>query len=338
MDNLVLTSHKSWLITGVAGFIGSKLLEMLLLHDQSVLGVDNFSTGFRLNLDKARKLVHDSQWSRFTLVKGDIRDYETCRSVCQGMDIVLHQAAVASVPLSLENPALTHDVNVTGFLNMLLAAREARVHRFVYASSSSVYGDDQLLPKREESIGRPLSPYAASKYLNEVYAELFSRVYGMQTIGLRYFNIFGPRQDPHGAYAAVIPHWIDAMFANNPVVINGDGETTRDFCPVGNVVHANVLAGTIENPEAMNQVYNIGTGHPTTLNDLYYRISTQVKKVRPCVTPLPPVYAGFRSGDIRASVADISKSAKLLGYDPQIPMNKGLFDTIRDCLPAVGSS
>lgn len=313
-----------WLITGVAGFIGSNLLETLLNLDQVVIGLDNFATGHQRNLDEVQRSVSPTQWNRFTFFEGDIRDFETCRTVCTGIDYVLHQAALGSVPRSIEDPLLTNAANITGFLNMLTAARDAKVKRFVYAASSSTYGDHSDLPKREDKIGNPLSPYAVTKYVNELYADVFARAYGFKSIGLRYFNVFGPRQDPNGAYAAVIPKWFAAILAGEPVYINGDGETSRDFCFIDNCVQANILAATTENPEATGQVYNVAFGQRTTLNELFQLIQALVVKTQPEAAAVKPIYCDFRPGDVRHSLADIGKAERLLGYQPRVSVSEGL--------------
>jgi UDP-N-acetylglucosamine 4-epimerase len=312
---------RKWLITGVAGFIGSNLLETLLKLDQWVVGLDNLSTGYQKNLDEVRALVSPVQWSRFQWIKGDLGDLQTCKRVCTSVGVVLHQAALGSVPSSMSDPVAAHRSNVTGFLNVLLAARDAKVDRFVYASSSAVYGDDQRLPKVEEKIGAPLSPYAATKLMNEVYADVFARAYGFNSIGLRYFNVFGPRQDPFGSYAAVIPQWIAAFLKNESVYINGDGETTRDFCHITNVTQANLLAAITRRPEALNQVFNIALGERTTLNELFAIVS---KAVRGREADSRPIYRDFRPGDIRHSLADISKAKRLLGFAPTHRIDQGL--------------
>src|SRR5882672_9146091 len=263
---------KTWLITGVAGFIGSNLLERLLKLEQRVNGLDNLSSGHQKNLEEVRALVTDEQWARFRFVQGDIIEMTDCNRACEGVDYVLHQAALGSVPRSIAEPLPTHNANVSGFLNMLLAARDTNVKRFVYASSSAVYGDNPDLPKTEDKIGKPLSPYAATKAMNEVYADVFARSYGFSSIGLRYFNVFGPRQDPEGAYAAVIPKWIASLLKTEPVYINGDGETSRDFCYIENVVQANLLAARVSTPEAINQAYNIAFGERATLSELFAEI------------------------------------------------------------------
>jgi UDP-N-acetylglucosamine 4-epimerase len=307
---------KTWLITGVAGFIGSHLLERLLRLDQQVVGLDNFSTGKRANLQQVQALVSPEQWAKFRFREGDIVEPEVCERACAGADFVLHQAALGSVPRSLEDPLGSHRSNVTGFLNMLAAARATQVKRFVYASSSAVYGDSPTLPKTEENLGRPLSPYAATKAMDELYAGVFGRCYGLASIGLRYFNVFGPRQDPEGAYAAVIPKWIAALLQRAPVQINGDGQTSRDFCFVANVVQANLLAAATDRPEAANQVYNVAVGQRTTLNQLFGLISGALRKHDPALPDQQPVYRDFRPGDVRHSLADISKAQRLLGYAP----------------------
>jgi len=288
------------------------------------VGLDNFATGRQRNLDQVRALVGAEAWSRFVFVEGDICDPSDCGKAVAVVDVVLHQAALGSVPRSIAEPEKSHAANVTGFLNMLAAARQAGVRRFVYASSSAVYGDDPNLPKTEERIGRPLSPYAATKAMNEMYAEVFARCYGVETIGLRYFNVFGPRQDPEGAYAAVIPAWIAAMIQREPVRIHGDGETSRDFCFVANVVQANLLAGIATQPEATNQVYNIAAGRRTTLNQLFDMLRTRLAKHFPEAADVKPVYADFRAGDVRHSLADISKAQRLLGYEPTHGVAEGL--------------
>jgi len=312
------------LVTGVAGFIGSNLLEKLLLLDQTVIGLDNFSTGHRRNLDEVRTLVSAEQWGRFRFIEGDIRNLEDCRRATAGVDFVLHQAALGSVPRSLEDPLRSHASNVDGFINMLVAARDAGVKRFVYASSSSVYGDHPALPKVETNIGKPLSPYAATKLLNEIYADVFHRCYQLPVIGLRYFNVFGPRQDPEGAYAAVIPRWFTAAAHNEPICINGDGETSRDFCFIENVILANLLAATVANTEAMNRVYNIAFGGRTTLNELCAKIRALVAHRRPGTANIAPIFRPERPGDVRHSHADISSARGLLGYDPEYSIDDGL--------------
>jgi len=318
------SSPKTWLVTGVAGFIGSNLLETLLKLGQRVVGLDDFSTGTKKNLDQVKALVSARQWNAFRFVEADICDLAACQSACRGVDYVLHQAALGSVPRSLDDPAGSHRSNATGFLNVLEAARQAGVKRFIYASSSAVYGDDPSLPKVEEKLGRPLSPYAATKVMNEIYADVFARAYGFPSIGLRYFNVFGARQDPEGAYAAVIPKWIAALLRREPVYINGDGETSRDFCYIDNVVQANLLAATTRNPEAVNQVYNIAVGERTTLNNLYQILSRLLRQRDPGLPERRPVYRDFRPGDVRHSLADIGKAQRLLGYEPTCKIQPGL--------------
>lgn len=314
----------SWLVTGVAGFIGSNLLETLLKLNQQVVGLDNFSTGFQHNLDEVKTNVTAQQWDAFRFVEGDIRDTQTCHGACKDMDYVLHQAALGSVPRSIEDPLTTNANNINGFLNMLVAARDAKVRRFVYAASSSTYGDHPGLPKVEEKTGKPLSPYAVTKLVNELYAEVFARTYGFETIGLRYFNIFGKRQDPDGAYAAVIPKWFGGLLEKETVFINGDGETSRDFCFIDNCVQANILAATATDSEAANQVYNVAFGERTTLTSLYDLIREKVAARFPAVAEAQPVYRDFRAGDVRHSLADISKAQKMLGYNPEYSIRDGL--------------
>jgi len=317
-------SPRTWLITGVAGFIGSNLLETLLNLNQRVVGLDNFATGKRENLSEVQGLVGAEKWRNFRLIEGDIRNLPDCRAACSGVDYVLHQAALGSVPRSLEDPLTTNEANITGFLNMLTAARDAGVRRFVYAASSSTYGDHPALPKVEENIGKPLSPYAVTKYVNELYAEVFARCYGFETIGLRYFNIFGRRQDPDGAYAAVIPKWFAALLRGEAVCINGDGETSRDFCYIDNAVQANLLAASATEKAALNQVYNVAVGERTTLNELFELIRRNVTRVNPEAGVSTPVYRDFRAGDVRHSLADIGKAHRLLGYVPTHAIGEGM--------------
>lgn len=314
---------KTWLITGVAGFIGSNLLETLLKLNQNVVGLDNFATGHQHNLEEVQSLVSPEQWANFKFYEGDIRNFEDCQKACEGVDYVLHQAALGSVPRSIADPITTNAANITGFLNMLTAARDAEVKSFTYAASSSTYGDHPALPKVEENIGKPLSPYAVTKYVNELYAEVFARTYGFKTIGLRYFNVFGKRQDPNGAYAAVIPKWTAAMIAGDDVFINGDGETSRDFCFIENTVQANILAATTQNDEAKNQVYNVAVGDRTTLNDLFNAIKVALNESGVTYTK-EPVYRDFRAGDVRHSQASIEKIKSLLGYQPQFVITQGI--------------
>lgn len=315
---------KTWLVTGVAGFIGSNLLEALLELEQTVVGLDNFETGFRKNLERVRRLVTPKQWAGFRFDEGDIRDPESCRKAVAGIDYVLHEAALGSVPRSLENPIRTNETNISGFLNMLTAGRDAKAKRFVYAASSSTYGDHPGLPKVEDQIGKPLSPYAVTKYVNELYADVFGRCYGLETIGLRYFNVFGPRQDPDGAYAAVIPKWFSGILKGEPVYIYGDGETSRDFCYVQNVVQANILAACAKEPNAIRQVYNVAYSGRTSLNQLFDCIKTAIAKRGIDTAGVAPVYREFRGGDVRHSLADISKARELLGYAPTHSVHEGL--------------
>lgn len=313
-----------WLVTGVAGFIGSNLLEALLKLDQTVVGLDNFATGHKRNLEEVKDLVSTNQWARFRFVEGDICDLETCRSVTEGIDYVLHQAALGSVPRSISDPVTSNKTNVDGFLNMLVAARDASVKRFVYAASSSTYGDHPGLPKIEDVIGQPLSPYAVTKYVNELYANVFSRVYGVKTVGLRYFNVFGPRQDPNGAYAAVIPKWFSSILRSEPVFINGDGKTSRDFCYIANAVQANLLAAVSDDPESINKIYNVAVGNRTELIELYRLIRDLVSVQTPAARDLQPIFRDFRDGDVRHSLADIEKARRLLGYEPTHKVSAGL--------------
>ncbi len=318
---------KVWLVTGVAGFIGSNLLETLLKLDQQVVGLDNFATGHQRNLDEVQQLVSPAQWQNFRFINGDIRNLADCQLAVVGVDYVLHQAALGSVPRSLNDPITSNDTNVGGFLNMLVAARDAGVKSFTYAASSSTYGDHPALPKVEDNIGRPLSPYAVTKYVNELYADVFARSYGFHCIGLRYFNVFGKRQDPDGAYAAVIPKWTASLLKNETVFINGDGETSRDFCYIANTVQMNILAATAP-AEAKNQVYNVAVGDRTTLNELFSAITTALSTCGQVVAT-EPEYRDFRSGDVRHSQADISKAERLLGYQPQYRIGQGINEAMQ---------
>jgi UDP-N-acetylglucosamine 4-epimerase len=318
----LISEPKTWLITGVAGFIGSNLLEELLLLNQKVVGLDNFATGFQHNLDEVQGLVSKDQWQNFTFIEGDIRSLDNCQTACADVDYVLHQAALGSVPRSIADPINTNDTNISGYLNMLVAARDAQVASFTYAASSSTYGDHPALPKVEDAIGNPLSPYAVTKYVNELYADVFSRTYGFKTIGLRYFNIFGKRQTPDGAYAAVIPKWTAAMIAGDKVFINGDGDTSRDFNFIENAVQANILAATA-NEEAKNQVYNVAVGGRTTLNTLFLALKEHLGANDVSYTQ-DPVYRDFRAGDVRHSQADITKIQNALGYTPQFDIIQGI--------------
>jgi UDP-N-acetylglucosamine 4-epimerase len=320
-------SPRIWLVTGVAGFIGSNLLESLLRLNQRVVGIDNFATGHRRNLEEVHSQVEAQQWELFSFIEGDICNLESCKRACEGVDYVLHQAALGSVPRSLADPITSNATNISGFLNILVAARDAGVKSFTYAASSSTYGDHPALPKVETNIGKPLSPYAVTKYVNELYAEVFARSYGFTAIGLRYFNVFGRRQDPDGAYAAVIPKWTSSLIAGEPVFINGDGETSRDFCYVANAVQANILAAFATGPEARNQVYNVAVGDRTTLNQLYGLLSdgltsaghTHIRQAS---------YRDFRAGDVRHSQADVSKARRLLGYEPTHTLREGLQEAL----------
>ena len=318
----------TWLVTGSAGFIGSHLVETLLGLNQRVVGLDDFSTGHRQNLRQVEEAVGADAWKRHRFIEGSIVDRDTCRTACRDVDIVLHQAALGSVPRSIADPLATHQVNVTGFVNMLVAAREARARRFVYASSSSTYGDHEALPKVEDVIGRPLSPYAVSKRADELYAEAFARCYGLETVGLRYFNVFGARQDPEGAYAAVIPRWVRAMLVGEPVEINGDGETTRDFCYVANAVQANLLAALANDRQALNRVYNIAVGERASLNQLFDALRSLLGAERPSLRTVRPVYRAFREGDVRHSIADITLARRLLGYEPSHTLSSGLREAL----------
>jgi UDP-N-acetylglucosamine/UDP-N-acetylgalactosamine 4-epimerase len=315
---------RTWLVTGAAGFIGSHLVAKLLGLDQHVVALDDFSTGHRRNLAEALGSVSPEQAARFRLVEGDIRDPGACARACAGADAVLHQAALGSVPRSIQDPLRTHDVNVTGFLRVLLAARDAGVRRVVYASSSSVYGDHRALPKVEEVVGRPLSPYAVSKAADEAYAHAFARCYGLELVGLRYFNVFGPRQDPNGPYAAVIPLWFAGLLRGGETFLNGDGETSRDFCFVENVVQANLLAATTGEPAALGQVFNVACGERTTLAELYELVRERVTRIRPAARDARPTRREFRAGDVRHSHAAIDLAARLLGYVPTHTIRDGL--------------
>lgn len=320
--NFTINETKTWLITGVAGFIGSNLLEQLLKLNQVVIGLDNFATGYLENLNEVRSLVTEDQWSRFIFLEGDIRKFEDCQKACEGVNYVLHQAALGSVPRSLNDPITTNSANITGFLNMLVAARNAKVNSFTYAASSSTYGDHPALPKVEENIGKPLSPYAVTKYVNELYADVFACSYGFKTIGLRYFNVFGKRQDPEGAYAAVIPKWTAAMVRGEDVFINGDGQSSRDFCFIENAVQANLLSA-IADDSAKNEVYNVAVGDRTTLNSLFGILKSALFDYD-VVYEKKPVYQNFRPGDVQHSQADINKAATNLGYEPEFRICEGI--------------
>jgi UDP-N-acetylglucosamine 4-epimerase len=324
----IQASPRRWLVTGAAGFIGSHLVEQLLALEQSVVGLDSFVTGKRENLDHVRRSVGEARWQRFRFIEGDIRSLETCNSACAGVDFVLHQAGLGSVPRSIDRPLRTHDSNVNGFLNMLIAARDSRVARFVYASSSAVYGDHPALPKTEDQIGRAMSPYGLSKRINELYADVFAVCYGSQAIGLRYFNVFGERQDPDGPYASVIPAWIGALVRGETAYVNGDGSIARDFCYVDNVVQANLLAALAQSPEAIGQAYNVAVGTQTTLNELFALIRTSLARRMPHLRSVRPIYREPRRGDMKLSRADVSKAEKLLGYHPAFDLAAGLERTI----------
>lgn len=318
------TSPRHWLVTGAAGFIGSHLVEALLKLSQQVTGLDNFMTGSAENIEAARKIAPKN----FRFIEGDIRDAKTCAEAVRGVDVVLHHAALGSVPQSISEPQLTHAINVDGFMNMLLASKEEKIKRFVYASSSACYGDSTIIPAREGEEGKLLSPYAATKAINDLYAQVFSHTYGLPTIGLRYFNIFGPRQDPNGPYAAVIPLWMHNLIQGTPCYINGDGETTRDFCYVENAVQANILAGMAEK-EVSGEVYNIAVGHRSSLNDLYATIRDEIAVHKPPVATQTPHFREFREGDVRHSLADISKAKKYLGYSPTHTLKDGISETVK---------
>lgn len=313
---------KTWLITGVAGFIGSNLLETLLKLDQRVTGLDNFATGHQRNLNEVQALVRPEQWQRFHFIEGDIRHLEDCQKACEGVDYVLHQAALGSVPRSINDPITTNATNIAGYLNMLVAARDAKVASFTYAASSSTYGDHPGLPKVEDVIGKPLSPYAVTKYVNELYADVFSRTYGFNTIGLRYFNVFGKRQDPDGAYAAVIPKWTASMIKGEDLFINGDGETSRDFCFIENAVQANLLAATADSA-AKGQVYNVAVGDRTSLNQLFSSLKERLA-ANGIAYEKNVIFREFRDGDVRHSQADIRKAKELLGYAPRFSIEAGI--------------
>ena len=329
------TNPKKWLVTGVAGFIGSNILETLLELDQEVVGLDNFSTGNQFNLNDVQNHVTDSQWKNFRFIEGDICDYHTCQIVLEGIDYVLHQAALGSVPRSIEAPLDTNAANVSGFLNILNASKEANVKSFTYAASSSTYGDHPDLPKKEDIIGNPLSPYAVTKYVNELYADVYARIYGFKAIGLRHFNVFGKRQNPQGAYSAVIPRWISALVRGDQVFINGDGETSRDFCFVENAVQINILAA-LANDQAKNTIYNVAVGDRTSLNDLF-KVLTKVLSDNQVVVKSQPIYQDFRDGDVRHSQADISKAKTILGYDPCFNISQGIHKAMPWYIQNLGS-
>ncbi|CAA6800980.1 MAG: UDP-glucose 4-epimerase (EC [uncultured Sulfurovum sp.] len=326
-ENL-LENKKTWLVTGSAGFIGSNLVEALLKLNQNVIGLDNFSTGHKHNLEQVQTTLDPDQWKNFHFIEGDITNYETCKIITKDVDIILHQAALGSVPRSIDNPILSNHNNVSGFLNMLTAAKENNVKRFVFASSSSVYGDSQELPKVEARTGKLLSPYSVTKYVNELYMGVFEKCYGMEIIGLRYFNVFGKRQDPNGAYAAVMPKWIAQILNGEEVYINGDGETSRDFTYIENVIQANILAGTTNNKEAFGQAFNTAVGGRETLNNLYNAMRHEIQENLPDLSIKTPTYRGFRAGDIRHSNANVDKMKTLLGYEPTHTLADGLKESI----------
>jgi UDP-N-acetylglucosamine/UDP-N-acetylgalactosamine 4-epimerase len=325
-------NQNTWLVTGVAGFIGSNLLERLLILNQKVVGLDNFDTGHQHNIDQAiedaNKVTGKDLSNNFKFIDGDIRDINNCKQACNGVDYVFHQAALGSVPRSIEDPINTNRANIDGFLNMLVASKNANVKRFVYAASSSTYGDHPDLPKVEDKIGSPLSPYAVTKVANELYANVFAKTYGFKTIGLRYFNIFGKRQDPNGAYAAVIPKWVAAILNKDDVYIYGDGETSRDFCYIDNTVQINLLAATTDNDEATDQVYNVALNDRTSLNKLYQMIEERLIQRTEGLEKKKPIYKDFRTGDVRHSQANIDKAQALLGYQPKYTISKGMDEAV----------
>ena len=331
-------TQKTWLVTGNAGFIGSNLTEFLLSSNQKVVGLDNFSTGYQHNIDDVLSQVGDEATKNFTFIEGDIADLDTCVRACKGVDIVLHQAALGSVPRSIANPIASNRSNITGFLNMLTAAKDAGIKRFVYASSSSVYGDSKELPKVEERTGNLLSPYAAMKMANELYGGVFKRTYGMETIGLRYFNVFGRRQDPDGAYAAVIPKWVSSLLTSEDVYIYGDGKTSRDFTYIDNVIQMNLLSGLTDNPEAFGEAFNVAIGGRNTLNELYILISKELDMHIESFDKKDPIYRDFREGDIRHSNADISKAQNLIGYAPTHDIYQGMEEAIGWYIENLGNS
>lgn len=324
----LLQNQRTWLVTGVAGFIGSNLAEELLKLNQKVIGLDNFSTGYKHNLEHIKNSINSEIWQNFKFIEGDIRDFDTCLKITEGVDIVLHQAALGSVPRSIDNPINSNASNVTGFLNMLTASKENNVKRFVYASSSSVYGDSKELPKVEERTGNLLSPYAVTKYVNELYMSVFYKCYSFESIGLRYFNVFGKRQDPNGAYAAVMPKWISSMLSGEDVYINGDGETSRDFTYIDNIVQANILAATTTNPDAFAKAFNAAAGGRETLNNLFKAIKSELENKLPNLKIKDAIYRDFRAGDIRHSNANIDSAKELLGYEPSHNLEQGLKESI----------
>lgn len=318
MDNQRQIKNSNVLVTGGAGFIGSNLIDALMNQNNQVVCLDNFSTGKRKNIEHHLGNIH------FKLIDGDIRNLDTCKAACEGIDIVLHQAALGSVPRSIEDPVTTNEVNITGFLNMLIASKDSNVKRFVYAASSSTYGDHPGLPKKEETIGNPLSPYAVTKYVNELYASVFARTYGLETIGLRYFNVFGRRQDPQGAYAAVIPKFIDSLVRKKQPTINGDGKTSRDFTYIDNVVQINQLAALTNNMKAINRVFNVAYGDRISLLNMFELLKTMMSKFDPKISEINPILGPERAGDVRHSQADISLAKNLLGYNPMYDFESGI--------------
>jgi UDP-N-acetylglucosamine 4-epimerase len=324
----IKSAPRRWLVTGAAGFIGSHLVEHLLALEQTVVGLDNFSTGKRENLELVRQAMGEARWARFRFVEGDIRSLDTCNAACAQADIVLHQAGLGSVPRSIDKPLRTHDSNVNGFLNMLIAARDAGAARLVYASSSAVYGDHPGLPKVEPQLGRAMSPYGLSKRINELYADVFAACYGLNSVGLRYFNVFGPRQDPDGPYASVIPAWIGALLRGETAYVNGDGSAARDYCHVDNVVQANLLAAAVEDPQALGQAYNVAVGQQATLNELFEIMRGQLAERLPQLAGARPVHRAPRRGDMLLSRADVGKAARLLGYRPLFDLRSGLAQTL----------
>ena len=332
LQEYLKNNQNTWLVTGVGGFIGSNLLEKLLILNQKVVGLDNFDTGHQYNIDQAiedaNKITDKDLSNNFKFINGDIRKLDDCKKACNGVDYVLHQAALGSVPRSIEDPINTNRANIDGFLNMLVASKDENVKRFVYAASSSTYGDHPDLPKVEDKIGNPLSPYAVTKFVNELYANVFAKTYGFKTIGLRYFNIFGKRQDPNGAYAAVIPKWVTAILNKKDVFINGDGETSRDFCYIDNTVQINLLAATTDNDEATNQVYNVALNERTNLNKLYQMIEERLIQRTEGLQKKKPIYRDFRAGDVRHSQANIDKAQTLLNYQPMYMISEGMDETM----------
>ncbi|MCB0391661.1 MAG: SDR family oxidoreductase [Bdellovibrionales bacterium] len=327
--NELAETKKVWLVTGCAGFIGTNLVKKLISLNQKVVGLDNFSTGLKSNIEFLNQLASTNPNSSFEFYEGDIRALEDCQKAMSDVDFVLHQAALGSVPRSIKNPLASHESNVSGFLNVLWAAKESGIQRVVYASSSSIYGDNPNLPKVEHSIGKPLSPYAATKFMNEVYADVFAKTYGLETIGLRYFNVFGPHQQPNGPYAAVIPKWIGLMLEQKPITIFGDGETSRDFCFIDNVVQMNLKCATTKNKNAANQEYNVAYHQQTSLNQLFYMIKEMLMELEPNINFHEPQYEDFRAGDVRHSLADINKGSQLIGYEPTDDIESGLRKSIK---------